>query len=350
MMLKRIIVVIMFASLVMCTACSKETVNQPNKTEVLELEEKLTTDKELTLTEKEVEQQESLTAYEKFMRNESKLSFLQFMPKDSSDEDLYEKGNEYTLSEVLDIITDSYFEFSTNKKVKQVEYSYIDCGKDEVSELILRFNGMDIYGEDDDSTLVYIIKYIDGKLTLCYSYETWARSESTINEYGYYYSYGSGGASSHSVQYGLIDKDGNWKQIASVESELDITQLSWSDELEKLAEVAMDKNISAGIEVQTIYLGDNETGSDESSNQEHVYTFNVYDDNMEIIQDANLYTNSIYKDIFDEAKVPFITADELSAMISKEEEKVSATAKIKEGKEITWEELSSDLYSDYVGR
>ncbi len=71
--------------------------------------------------------------------------------------------------------------------------------------MVLRLNGMEIYAEDDDSTLVYIIKYIDGKLSICYYYETWARSETTINEYGYCQSGGSGGASNHGMENSLID-------------------------------------------------------------------------------------------------------------------------------------------------
>ena len=50
-----------------------------------------------------------------------------------------------------------------------------------------------------------------------------------------------------------------------------------------------------------------EFNTDEVGHKERFYTFNVYDDNWELIEDENLYTNSIYKEIFDEASVPFIT-------------------------------------------
>ncbi|GMQ57191.1 hypothetical protein AN1V17_15860 [Vallitalea sediminicola] len=133
----------------------------------------------------------SLQAYEKFMKNETKVSFDRFMPKDYFKGTLYKEGSEYTLSEVLDIVTAYYFENSTNKKIESIDYSYIDCGMDGVKELVLRFNGVDIYDEDDNSALVYIVKYIEEKLSLCYYYETWARSDSTLNEYGYYKSGGS---------------------------------------------------------------------------------------------------------------------------------------------------------------
>lgn len=308
----------------------------------------VTSIKEPTLNPEE----HSMEAYKKFMKNEMKVSFDRFMPKDDMGEALYKKGSEYTLSEVLGIVKAYYLKYSTNKKIKYIDYSYIDCGKDGVNELVLRLNGMDIYDKDDGSTLIYIIKYIDGKLSLCYYYETWARSDSTMNEYGYYQSGGSNGASNHSSDYSLIDKDGNWQPIVSIESETDIGQLALSDKLGQIPKVAETKGISSGIEIDTIcfYNNENTANSDEDGNKERSYTFYVYDDNMNPIKDANLYKNSIYKEIFDKSKVPFITPDEVSTMISEKEEKVGATAEIKEGKEMTWEILSGNMFSDYVGR
>jgi len=288
-------------------------------------------------------QELSMKAYEKFMKNEMKVSFDRFMTKDYMEEALYNKGSGYTLSELLHVVTSHYFKYSEKKKIDYMDYSYIDCGKDGVNELVLRFNGMDIY---EESTLVYIIKYIEGKLSVCYYYETWSRSESTINEYGYYQSNGSNGASNHSEEYSVIDKDGNWQFIASIESELDINQLSWSDELKQIPKVAEAKGISGNIELITVCFDNNENviNSSVDENKERFYTFKVYNDNWEPIKDENLYTNSIYKEIFDEALVPFITPDEVSKMILKKEEKVGATAEIKEGAELTWKTFMEDFH------
>ncbi len=297
-------------------------------------------------------EEHSMEAYKKFLKNETKVSFDHFMPEGDMEEALYKKGSEYTLSEVLDIVTAHYFEYSSNKKIKSIDYSYIDCGKDGVNELVLCLAGMDIYSMDDDSTLVYIIKYIDGKLSLCYCYETWARCHTKMNEYGYYQSYGSNGASNSGEDYGLIDKDGNWQPIVYIESETDINQLALSDKLGQIPKVAETKGITGGIELDTIRFNDNKKAANsvEVGNKECFYTFYIYDDNMNPIKDAKLYTNSIYKEIFDEAKVPFITPDEVSTMISKKEEKLGATAEIKEGTEMTWNNLSGNIFSEYVGR
>jgi hypothetical protein len=79
----------------------------------------------------------SMEAYEKFLKNEMKVSFDRFMPNNYSGDALYKKGNEYTLSEVLDVVTENYFTYSANKKIRYIDYSYIDCGKDGVNELVL---------------------------------------------------------------------------------------------------------------------------------------------------------------------------------------------------------------------
>lgn len=382
MKLKRIVAFTLLTSLVLCAACSKKTASENSKKEVESIEnnnrtneenvettveetpisenettveestisESETTEEESTLTEEQIENQESMDAYEKFMRNETKISFDYYMPNTYMEEEIFQTGSEYTLSEVLAAITTQYFEYSTDKKLKYIDYSYIDCGKDKVNELVLRFNSMDLYGEEDDSTLVYIIKHIDGKLALCYSYETWARSQSTLNEYGYYQSYGSAGASYHMIEYGFIDKDGNYQSIASIESEMDINQFAYLEGLEQIPTVAKSKGIYSGFELQNIHLNKSERDSDVAGTRDDLYTFYVYDENMELIKDANLYTNSIYKDILDEAMVPFVTPDQIDTMILKKEEKVGVTAEIKEGKEIIWKTLSGNLFPEYVGQ
>jgi hypothetical protein len=168
-----------------------------------------------------------------------------------------------------------------------------------------------------------------------------------LNEYGYIESGGSSGASNSGEDYGLIDKDGNWQPIVSIEHEQDINQLYVSDDLGQIPEVAEKKGISDGIEVDTIYIYDieNKSNSDEVGGRFYTFYVNNYWDQ---IKDANLYTNSKYKDIFDEAKIPFITPDELSIMISEKEEQVGATAEIKKGKEVTWKTLSGNMFSDYL--
>jgi hypothetical protein len=212
---------------------------------------------------------------------------------------------------------------------------------------------MDISSPDDDSTLVYIIKNIDGKLNLCYDYQTRDRNESAMyesamNEYGYYKSAGSNSATGHYDEYGAIDKDGKWQLIVYSESELDINQIEWC----KIATIAETKGIKDAIELDAVWFKDKSTieNSEEVDKIGPYFTFYIYDEQYELIKDADLYTNSVYKDIFDKAGVPFITPDEVDEMIAEKEEKVGATEEIKAGAEIAWKALDGNLFVDYVGR
>lgn len=232
-----------------------------------------------------------------------------------------------------------HFKYSDNEAINHIDYSYIDCGKDGINELALRFNG--VYEDMDEKIPVYIIKLVNGKLTLCYYYETWSRSDATLNEYGYYQSTGSSGASNDISDSGVIDKDGNWQSIVTIESEMGINQLSLSDSLKQIPIVAEAKGISDGIQLDTICFDDdlNESNLDETVNKKCFYTFYAFNDNWEPIEDDNLYTNSIYKEIFDEASVSFITPDEVSTMISEKENKLGVTNEIKEGEAVKWQTL-----------
>lgn len=281
----------------------------------------------------------SMEAYEKFLNNEAAVSVERYMPKTSLDEAMYEKGHDYTLSEMLKTITSYFSEGTEPTKVSYIDYGYIDSGKDGTKELVLRFNGLDIY---DDTTLAYVIKYIDGKLYLCYDYMTWARCATVMNEYGYYLTSGSGGASNHSYEQGFIDKDGNRQFIVFVEMEQNINQLAYTDNLKQIPYVAEAKGLTANIQVDTICFDENST--------ERYYTFYVADDNWVLLEDASIYSNSIYKDIFDEASVPFLTPDKVQAMIQEKEQRLGITQEIKDGAEVEWKPLNGNLYSEYVGR
>ena len=130
------------------------------------LEEKAYSESTEEKNETEEAAPEQPTKYEDFLNGNEKLYFeainMNYPGTASSDEG-------YLLSELLELFKDQYWGMQETPKV---EYAYIDCGDDGVSELAVRFVGMGIYEPGDDSTLVYIIKEIDEKLELCYCYET----------------------------------------------------------------------------------------------------------------------------------------------------------------------------------
>lgn len=312
-----------------------ETIKQPEVFEELETEAEEGTETETAVTIENVLEEE----YEDFLNNKKELFFDKYNQYEVlEDKKYFEEGKGYTLSEIVDVLTEHYFEYSDDKEMESVSYAYIDCGMDGVKELAICFTGMDIYGQNDDSTLVYIIKNIDDRLQLCYCYETWARCGASINEYGYYVSAGSGGASNHSADSGLIDKNGEWQYIAGIEQEADIFLISYPEELSKICTVAQEKTYDGTIVFYTISLVDyKEKGRYVgTSTEDEIYSFEVYDENFEKIVEPDMYTDSVYKEIFDEAGVAVLSDVEITAKVAEKEKQVGLTEEIRNGQEITW--------------
>lgn len=113
-----------------------------------------------------------------------------------------------TFQDMLAKVVDTYLGYSDRDTVNSIEYAYLDCGNDGVEELALRFVGLDIYSDDDNSDATVVISCKDGALELVYSCESWARSNTEINYYGCIDSGGSGGAGAYYIEMGYINADG----------------------------------------------------------------------------------------------------------------------------------------------
>ena len=243
------------------------------------------------------QEQENKNLYVRFLEGSEPLYFYSNQ-YEYEEEYLFETNRGYTLSEIVDVLRENYGHYEGTPAVKSVAYSYIDCGKDGIKEMAIQFNGMNIYSPDDDSTVVYIIKNRKERLELCYVYETWARSYSSINEYGFYESAGSNGASNHGQSTGYIDATGTWNFIQYTEEEMDVNQLSWSDMFGAIPQVASTKTYEGMIVFYTTHF--EEMTADNYNSLQRYATFDVIDAS---VNQAELYTSSVYKEIFDEAGV-----------------------------------------------
>ncbi len=106
-----------------------------------------------------------------------------------------------------------------NGYVDEITYAYLDLGADNVQELLVTLVGIDIYARDDDSTMEYILQYDGTALKICYEYETWARSHTSVSYYGVVNSGGSSGAASHGYDQTVLDADGNAIEIFTCDAE-----------------------------------------------------------------------------------------------------------------------------------
>ncbi|MDE7286069.1 MAG: hypothetical protein K2N55_04380, partial [Lachnospiraceae bacterium] len=113
--------------------------------------------------------------------------------------------SEWSLNDILSELTNTYLEGRDRRPY--VEYAYLDCGGDGVDELAIRFVGLDLYSEDDNSNLTMIITCSGSTPEVVYSCESWARSYTEPRYHGCIPSSGSGGAGDHF--FGLEYLDGN---------------------------------------------------------------------------------------------------------------------------------------------
>ena len=210
-----------------------------------------------------------------------------------------EKG--YTLNDILMELQEYYPHMSIEP---QIEYAYLDCGADGIEEMALRIKGMGIYNLDDDSTIVCVIKEIEEKLECSYFYETWARSDTQLNYYGYVTSGGSNSASNHGWSESYIDKDGKWNFICYIEEEYDITAFSWNDKLSALSDVVADKQYDGTIVMTTIRF---EEILDEEDYENVKRYYSYYVDSVE----DDVYMDGIYSEIFEEAGVEIDQLEEI---------------------------------------
>lgn len=274
---------------------------------------------------------EGIESYMDFIAGNKLLYFSNCM-QTYYDGELYDAASGYSIYQITDILMEIY----DLEKEPVIKYAELDCGNDGVKEFAVMFENMNIYAPDDDSTLVYIIKNIDGRLQLCYYYQNWARSGSSINYYGYYTSSGSNGATNHGADAGYIDSNGKWNFIYHVETEMEISQLMINDALKKIPTVAEKKEYDGYI-VMLTYNFDEILTSEDYETVERYYSFDV-EDAEESVYD-NLYTESIYKEIMDEAGVLIYSSDEIDDMIRNKEEALGIDSQIKDAPELDFTEL-----------
>ena len=104
------------------------------------------------------------------------------------------------------------------------------------------------------------------------------------------------------------------------------------DNLRKIPEVAATKAYEGNIAFYTTTFDEIVTAED-YINVERYYSFDVYDYEY---TDSDLYTSSVYREIFDEAGVSVYSSAEINDMILKKIEELGITETILYGSELIW--------------
>lgn len=231
---------------------------------------------------------------------------------------------EYTLSEFKDALNTLFHDsekWYIEGDVESMEYAYIDCGADGVKEMALRLTGPFV---EPSSSMTYIIKEIDSKLEVVYAYAEWARSETSVNEYGFITGGGSGGASLHVYDAACIDANGKYQFGFYEEEEASLEQFGYLREHADFDATSLDGTLC----VYSLRLDP----STETDYEPQFYSYDVYDSNYDKMNVPNLYTDSQYKTVMDSFKgITFITMDELKQKEDEKLKSIGVTDQIKNG-------------------
>ncbi|MBP3199553.1 MAG: hypothetical protein J6N21_21505 [Butyrivibrio sp.] len=347
---------------VLLTACTNTNntqqdnaipINDENETEIQETE--LEAENIDLKTEEVTDEGESKDLYESFLRNEAKVHI-----NIESDFGYYYsfenyKDQDMSLEEIVNAIIASYIADNPEAKIwlENISYSYIDCGNDSIPELaIMIYTPMSMESWEQ----YIIIKEIDGTLQTVYSDVAWSRSSIYMNEYGYIFGDGSGGAAYHSYDKSFIDADGKWHFIYSDSSTAGIVPGGYGGDLwfngdshmvpedtqldGEYAFLSFDFNNTIDDDSDDIYTYAKlaESTSDDWGNGFRGYFY------TDLVNDDTLYEDSHpLKQFFNNEGLHIYTLNEINQMIADKEAAEGLTEDIKNGKNVEWQNLEYDF-------
>ncbi len=336
--------VLIIAALVLVIACAVFVVKSKSEEEVASIDTEEGNDTEVVNTvdkSTETTTANSASGYEDIIAGTGKMSFSFYKENvyvdseyKSYQDDLIGalSKNDYTIPEFIEeankIFNDDNY-FFAGGEVKSVGYSYLDCGKDGVKELALCFTCPIV---EEESSLTMILKEIDDKVQVVYTFCGWSRSYTSLNEYGYMNGGGSSGATIHGGTVDLIDANGNYKYGYYEEEQADFDMFA-----EFLDHTDYDlSTVDGNIVVYSLRT----TPTTQEDYEPQYYTYLVYDDNYEKIDVPNLYTDSAYKAITDcITGVSFISYDEFEKLEDNKLKEIGATEEIRNGKELEYTDI-----------
>ncbi len=131
-----------------------------------------------------------------------------------------------------------------------IEWALIDCGNDGNKELLLKVND-----RTADAFYTYVVlQYRNSKLYICHAANGWNRSDLQVDEYGWFRSYGSGGASLHYEEEYIIDANGVKQDIYdgmicasgyqyTEDEEVQVVVLQWIEDYEASGKSYFDHEV-----------------------------------------------------------------------------------------------------------
>lgn len=134
-----------------------------------------------------------------------------------------EKGRAYTLEELGKHVNSNYlnpeYRFDGGRtSYDEIQYAYMECLDSDGKNLLVKFSGLDIYSENDDSYAVMVVAENGGQLYIIYQYDYWARSYHCAYKNGQIASDGSSGAGDHGSSLDVVLSNGDHAQVYKMEA------------------------------------------------------------------------------------------------------------------------------------
>ena len=299
---------------------------------------------------------ESMEAYQKLLQGENVLYVdkwdLDQLYISFDEENYFETDTPYELQYVFNYLVEKYYTGSIESELKNVSYSFIDCGADGIPELALLFSELQSHNCDCDITI--IIKYIDEKLQVCYAGISEYRGIFELsNEYGVCTFGGSNSAISSGDVKGFINENGDYILLYSEETKF--VEVGWPEDV-ALSEATKKISYEGDLVLLTYHFTEYSPEMDiEEYQSQAVRSFEVYNvidettgAEIPVLNEDYIYQKSVYKDIIDEAGVDFYSKQEIEQIIQQRISDVGFTQKIDNGQPVTWTALEeSDFNSIY---
>lgn len=157
--------------------------------------------------------------YEQFLDNNALVTVSGIYPENEYLKPIFEKNSSYTLTELGKCVSE-YFFLDPVTSYDYMQYAYVECpdspDKDD-KNLLIKFVGLDIYSQDDDSYAVFVIIEDNGQLYVTDWYQCWARSTATAYANGILGSFGSSGAGDHYEGLSVLLSNGKQTPIYAAE-------------------------------------------------------------------------------------------------------------------------------------
>ncbi|SKB84287.1 hypothetical protein SAMN06296386_106153 [Lachnospiraceae bacterium] len=248
--------------------------------------------------------------YDAFMKGEVKVVYNK-LSNEAGDalKDYLENGKEYDINEIIKCAEEG--DYTSRTLAGDPKASFIDCGEDGVKELLVKMD----FGAS--SSLSMILKDIDGKLRICYSGESWDRSELSIGDTGMISSSGSGGATVHGYDESFVNADGEYKFFYSCMTEGDpysYYAYTSDDDYEKLS--------FDDLETQ-YFMINSYCVKDDNGHSTYYYNYDMLDEDYNpITTDSDFAASNPYRKKFAEAGITVYTRDEIDDILAKKAEEI----------------------------